>query len=503
MAITFFDPYAGLGEGIGKLGEAIIRRNNFKNERAQQLAANPATLKALAPAYRQAKEAGQEANFFAGLQVDPSFSRLLDAYPETEEEMAVKLKNKVDIASATATLNSGIIDKTVESNLLKTEIGTNLMKGYNSYIESLPDTDLGNHFKKMAGVAFANPGLMDEIQRHESTGNKGEGDQLVEYNRWRTAYNDALDRYRDPKNKENKAQLMIDVNNLALLGNQMMQENRIPVAPITGIKEARRFLGLGKKLEEFQITPELINPGAIAVESVLQGKTPEGVPVTVDDLKNSKFYGSLNATDQGKLLAAIESTKAEEATIPEDDESRMSYWDVLGKVVGGPARAAAKVPDKAVEVGLRGAYKAGRVVDSATKPSEAKEAGAPKNNAPAPVADIGRKANDTLSRWAEAKGFTVTSDTIPGGHNTGSLHDRLFAIDVRTRDKTPTQVARLMSDAQKLGLRVLDERRRPPGQGVWGGPHIHIEFNMSEADKRGLGMNDYVSEMLNKIRVEE
>lgn len=80
-----------------------------------------------------------------------------------------------------------------------------------------------------------------------------------------------------------------------------------------------------------------------------------------------------------------------------------------------------------------------------------------------------------LVRLAEANGFHVTS-TNGGSHNRGSKHFLGLAIDVRTRDKTAAQVNDFIAVARNEGLRVLDERTRPPGQVIWSGPHLHIEI---------------------------
>jgi len=80
-----------------------------------------------------------------------------------------------------------------------------------------------------------------------------------------------------------------------------------------------------------------------------------------------------------------------------------------------------------------------------------------------------------LVKLAEDNGFHVTS-TNGGSHNRGSKHFLGLAIDVRTRDKTARQITDFMNLVRNEGLRVLDERTRPPGQAVWGGPHLHIEI---------------------------
>lgn len=81
---------------------------------------------------------------------------------------------------------------------------------------------------------------------------------------------------------------------------------------------------------------------------------------------------------------------------------------------------------------------------------------------------------EDLSSFATSNGFTITSGK-GGKHNPGSKHYEGLAIDVRTRDKTPSEIERFIAAAQARGLRVLDERQRPKGQKVWSGPHLHIE----------------------------
>ena len=80
-----------------------------------------------------------------------------------------------------------------------------------------------------------------------------------------------------------------------------------------------------------------------------------------------------------------------------------------------------------------------------------------------------------IKAFAEANGFFVTS-TNGGRHNKNSKHFRGLAIDVRTRDKTNAQVDAFISLCRSQGLKVLNERKKPPGQKVWNGPHLHIEI---------------------------
>ena len=74
-------------------------------------------------------------------------------------------------------------------------------------------------------------------------------------------------------------------------------------------------------------------------------------------------------------------------------------------------------------------------------------------------------------RW----GLTITSET-EGRHNPGSLHYQGRAIDVSARGLTDEAVRAIDRSAAAEGIRLRDERRRPPGQAVWGGPHLHLEL---------------------------
>jgi 2'-5' RNA ligase len=80
-----------------------------------------------------------------------------------------------------------------------------------------------------------------------------------------------------------------------------------------------------------------------------------------------------------------------------------------------------------------------------------------------------------LTTFAEDRGLTITS-TTGGTHNPGSKHPDGKAIDFRTKDQTPAYVDEVFRQAESLGYRVRDERQRPPGQKVWGGPHGHLEY---------------------------
>ncbi|MFP2924237.1 peptidoglycan-binding domain-containing protein [Pyxidicoccus sp. 3LG] len=81
---------------------------------------------------------------------------------------------------------------------------------------------------------------------------------------------------------------------------------------------------------------------------------------------------------------------------------------------------------------------------------------------------------EAMARLAEQHGLIVTS-TTGGRHNTRSKHYQGRAIDVRTRGVSQERLDAFMADARARGYTVRDERTRPAGQRVWGGPHVHIE----------------------------
>ncbi|MDO8846540.1 hypothetical protein [Methylicorpusculum sp.] len=100
--------------------------------------------------------------------------------------------------------------------------------------------------------------------------------------------------------------------------------------------------------------------------------------------------------------------------------------------------------------------------------------------------------NINLSFFAWRRGFTVTGGYEPTGHNPNSLHYVGRAIDIRVwhmadvqdkkghvtkgRVNIPNQALMdFKNEAISLGIRVRDERTRPPKQKVWGGPHFHMD----------------------------
>ena len=86
----------------------------------------------------------------------------------------------------------------------------------------------------------------------------------------------------------------------------------------------------------------------------------------------------------------------------------------------------------------------------------------------------GLNTNNDLTGFAAQHGFDITS-TTGGKHNTGSKHYQGKAIDVRTKNKSNSDIADFIAKAERQGYKVFDERDRPAGQAVWGGPHLHLE----------------------------
>jgi hypothetical protein len=84
------------------------------------------------------------------------------------------------------------------------------------------------------------------------------------------------------------------------------------------------------------------------------------------------------------------------------------------------------------------------------------------------------KSYKDLVKLAKEHKFFVTS-TTGGKHNVGSKHYKGLAIDVRTRDKSDKEIQNFIILCRSLGIRVIDERKRPVGQKVWSGAHLHLE----------------------------
>lgn len=81
---------------------------------------------------------------------------------------------------------------------------------------------------------------------------------------------------------------------------------------------------------------------------------------------------------------------------------------------------------------------------------------------------------DRLREFVKEWDFLVTS-TTGGRHNRGSLHYAGRAADVSVHGKSDQEIRAFMEAARSAGFGVRDERTRPVGQKVWGGPHLHLE----------------------------
>jgi hypothetical protein len=95
--------------------------------------------------------------------------------------------------------------------------------------------------------------------------------------------------------------------------------------------------------------------------------------------------------------------------------------------------------------------------------------------APAPGPAQGSLVTNVESIVAPLGG-RITS-TNGGQHNPGSKHYLPDgAVDIGMGRETPEQQAKILAALQgNPSLAVRDERTRPQGQQVWGGPHLHVE----------------------------
>ena len=83
---------------------------------------------------------------------------------------------------------------------------------------------------------------------------------------------------------------------------------------------------------------------------------------------------------------------------------------------------------------------------------------------------------DVLTQFAKEHNLTVGS-TTGGRHNTGSLHYSGNAFDAKGSGALDDAAVKTLSErAAERGIKLRDERRRPRGQKVWGGPHLHFEY---------------------------
>lgn len=89
------------------------------------------------------------------------------------------------------------------------------------------------------------------------------------------------------------------------------------------------------------------------------------------------------------------------------------------------------------------------------------------------------------SQWYASIGDIVKpfggqiGSTTGGKHNIGSLHPGGNAVDIPLGDwrgiSPENQQAMIDRLQSQPGIRVRDERQRPPGQKEWSGPHLHVE----------------------------
>jgi peptidoglycan hydrolase-like protein with peptidoglycan-binding domain len=87
----------------------------------------------------------------------------------------------------------------------------------------------------------------------------------------------------------------------------------------------------------------------------------------------------------------------------------------------------------------------------------------------------GERPYQQIARFAQERGFQVTSTT--GGHHLGRAHREGRAADIRTNDHTRAQVDQFIREARQAGYTVFDERGG--GNSAWTGPHVHVQLGPS------------------------
>lgn len=103
---------------------------------------------------------------------------------------------------------------------------------------------------------------------------------------------------------------------------------------------------------------------------------------------------------------------------------------------------------------------------------------------------MGQAFYDEIGKLINPYGATVGS-TNGGEHNTGSLHYEGRALDIplgaSATDAVRANADKIIADLTGKGYKVRDERTRPDGQKVWGGPHLHVEAPVQGAAQGGYG----------------
>jgi hypothetical protein len=87
--------------------------------------------------------------------------------------------------------------------------------------------------------------------------------------------------------------------------------------------------------------------------------------------------------------------------------------------------------------------------------------------------------SSSLAQFVKAQGFIPGAGFETTGHNVGIASRFGPGFGRRAKHKPPhvDQIVDLMVKSIQAGIRVVDERVRPPGQAVHRGPHIHLEEN--------------------------
>lgn len=104
--------------------------------------------------------------------------------------------------------------------------------------------------------------------------------------------------------------------------------------------------------------------------------------------------------------------------------------------------------------------------------------------------------NWKILKAALPSGFSISSGFATKGHNKGSLHYTGDAVDISIGGKSTAEVNAMIKSMRGKGFSVNDERTRPKGQKVWGGPHIHASIPAS-----GVMLNDKQSETAKRTRI--
>ncbi|HXI15515.1 MAG TPA: hypothetical protein VNM48_04015 [Chloroflexota bacterium] len=219
------------------------------------------------------------------------------------------------------------------------------------------------------------------------------------------------------------------------------------------------------------------------------GAKPVDHPSSYDEFELSQSnpaYGAFLAGRQPTQLATI-SVPGGKLQVQWNSRTRQ-MTDMEGNPLnsdGSPQEAAPQAPEAAAQPVPQGpSGGSAQVLDNAYQGETAGGGGQPfYANVEASIAPFGG----------------ILGSTTGGKHNVGSLHAGGGAVDIpmgaSASPEAKANADRMIAELEAKGYRVRDERQHPPGQKVWGGPHLHVEPIAGQVAQAPAQANPYAGRM--------